>query len=53
MVQVLAAGTPARLLEAKDASHGFANTSPESLADTYELYGIQEQLLWFREYLAG
>ncbi len=51
MHQVIAAGTPARLLRFRGASHGFANTSPAELSRAYERYGAQEQLRWFRTYL--
>ena len=52
MHQVIQAGTPAKLLRFRNASHGFANTSPRELSQAYEFYGAQEQLLWFRRYLA-
>ncbi|MCS6881222.1 MAG: prolyl oligopeptidase family serine peptidase [Oscillochloridaceae bacterium] len=48
MSQVIATGTPARLLKFQDAYHNFGGTD---LTDTYELYGVQEQVLWFRRYL--
>jgi dienelactone hydrolase len=51
MYQVIAAGTPARMLRFRGASHGFANTSPAELSRAYELYGAQEQVRWFRTYL--
>jgi dipeptidyl aminopeptidase/acylaminoacyl peptidase len=51
MVQITEKGVPTRLLKFQDAGHGFTNTSPETLADVYEFYGAQEQLLWFRKYL--
>ncbi|WP_448582588.1 alpha/beta hydrolase family protein, partial [Thermaurantiacus sp.] len=51
MHQLIAAGTPARLLRFRGASHGFANTAPEELARAYEFYGAQEQLSWFRTHL--
>ncbi len=51
MSLVLNTGTPAKLFKFKDGVHGFANLTPKELSDNYELYGAQEQLLWFREYL--
>ena len=51
MSQVIATGTPAKLLKFQDGLHGFANISPPALSDAYEFYGAQEQLLWFRKYL--
>jgi dipeptidyl aminopeptidase/acylaminoacyl peptidase len=51
MSQVIATGTPAKLLKFQDAVHGFSNMSPATLADAYEYYGAQEQILWFRQYL--
>ena len=51
--QVLAGGAPARLLRFQGASHGFANTSPQTLSQAYERYGAQEQLQWFRQYLGA
>ncbi len=53
MYQVIRAGTPARLLRFRNASHGFANTSPQPLSRAYEYYGAQEQLAWFRKYLGS
>lgn len=51
MSQVIATGTPAKLLKFQDAIHGFSNTSPPALAEAYEFYSAQEQLLWFRQHL--
>lgn len=51
MHQVIAAGTPARLLRFRNAGHGLSGTSPADLARAYEVYGTQEQVMWFRTYL--
>ncbi|MCB2125802.1 MAG: prolyl oligopeptidase family serine peptidase [Rhodobacteraceae bacterium] len=51
MHQVIAAGTPARLLRFRKAGHGLSGTSPAELARGYEVYGVQEQVMWFRTYL--
>ncbi len=45
MLQVINNKVPARLLKFQDAPHGFGGIPP------YELYGAQEQLIWFRTYL--
>ncbi len=47
MLEVINNKVPAKLLKFQDAPHGF-NTIPP-----YELYGAQEQLIWFRTYLMG
>jgi len=51
MLQITENGVPNKLFKFQDATHGFANLSPETLANAYEFYGAQEQLLWFREHL--
>jgi len=50
MLQVINNGVPAKMLIFQDADHGFGRTTA-TLAVPYELYGAQEQILWFREYL--
>ncbi len=50
MLEVINTGTPAKLLKFQGATHGFLASSPK-LAVAYELYGAQEQILWFRQYL--
>jgi dipeptidyl aminopeptidase/acylaminoacyl peptidase len=51
MLQITDNGVPTKLFKFQDGTHGFANLSPKTLSDAYELYGAQEQLLWFRKYL--
>jgi dipeptidyl aminopeptidase/acylaminoacyl peptidase len=45
MLQVINNKVPAKLLKFEQAPHGFIAIPP------YELYGAQEQLIWFRTYL--
>ncbi|NTU86279.1 MAG: prolyl oligopeptidase family serine peptidase, partial [Chloroflexales bacterium] len=45
MLQVINNKVPARLLKFEQAPHGFQAIPP------YELYGAQEQIIWFRSYL--
>jgi dipeptidyl aminopeptidase/acylaminoacyl peptidase len=47
MLQVINNKVPAKLLKFEQAPHGFSRIPP------YELYGAQEQILWFRTYLMG
>lgn len=47
MLEVINNEVPAKLLKFQDAPHGFGGIPP------YELYGAQEQLIWFRTYLKG
>jgi dipeptidyl aminopeptidase/acylaminoacyl peptidase len=51
MLQVINNGVPAKLLKFQDAGHGFLRTTPPELSSAYELYGAQEQILWFRQHL--
>lgn len=51
MLQVINNKVPAKLLKFRSAEHSFFNQTPRSLTPLYELYGAQEQLLWFRTYL--
>lgn len=51
MLQVINNKVPAKLLKFRDAEHSFFNQTPRSLTPIYELYGAQEQLIWFRTYL--
>jgi dipeptidyl aminopeptidase/acylaminoacyl peptidase len=48
MLQVINNGVPAKLLKFEGAGHGFSATSQ---GHAYQLYGAQEQLIWFRTYL--
>ena len=50
MLQVSNNDVPAKMLIFQDADHGFGRTAA-TLAAPYELYGAQEQILWFRQYL--
>ncbi len=52
MNKVINNGVPAKLLKFTDAGHGVAD-SPSQLVAPYEIYGVQEQLIWFRTYLMG
>ncbi|NTU78413.1 MAG: prolyl oligopeptidase family serine peptidase [Chloroflexales bacterium] len=52
MLQVINNKVPAKLLKFQGAGHGFLSVPPE-LSATYELYGAQEQIIWFRTYLMG
>jgi dipeptidyl aminopeptidase/acylaminoacyl peptidase len=54
-LQVVASGTPAKMIKFAAAGHGFLNNpnapTPFELQVPYEFYGAQEQLIWFRTYL--
>jgi dipeptidyl aminopeptidase/acylaminoacyl peptidase len=51
MLQVINNRVPAKMLKFQDADHGFLRRTPSALSKAYELYGAQEQILWFRTYL--
>lgn len=51
MLQVIDNKVPAKLLKFQDADHGFLRYTPPALSNAYDLYGAQEQLIWFRTYL--
>jgi dipeptidyl aminopeptidase/acylaminoacyl peptidase len=53
MLQVINNKVPAKLLKFQDADHGFLRSTPPELSKAYELYGAQEQLIWFRTHLMG
>src|SRR5262249_9020457 len=51
MLQVINNKVPAKMLKFQDADHGFLRSTPPRLSEAYELYGAQEQIVWFRTYL--
>ncbi|NTU81608.1 MAG: prolyl oligopeptidase family serine peptidase [Chloroflexales bacterium] len=57
MLQVINNQVPAKLLKFQEAGHGFGMSpgapTPPQLHGPYELYGAQEQIIWFRTYLMG
>jgi dipeptidyl aminopeptidase/acylaminoacyl peptidase len=50
-VQVVNNRVPAKMLKFESADHGFLRGTPRQLSMAYELYGAQEQIIWFRTYL--
>lgn len=48
MLQVINNKVPAKMLKFQDTGHGF---TAHKFEKEYELYGAQEQLIWFRTYL--
>lgn len=50
MLQIINNKVPAKLLKFTGTGHGFPVTAG-ALEKPYELYGAQEQLIWFRTYL--
>lgn len=53
MVEVINNQVPAKMLKFQDADHGFLRATPPELSKAYELYGAQEQIVWFRTYLGN
>lgn len=52
MNKVINNGVPAKMVKFTGAGHGLGNSPPQFVAP-YEVYGAQEQLIWFRTYLMG
>lgn len=50
MLKVIGNGADAKMLIFQGSGHSFAS-APAKLKDAYELYGAQQQILWFREHL--